>query len=50
MLLDNIEKKCAIGFFNEADTLESSSILIYSESMTGLYTQWIGWGAILIKC
>jgi len=29
----------AIGFFKEADTLESSSILIYSELQTGLYTQ-----------
>ncbi len=29
----------AIGFFNEADTLEFSSILIYSQSMAGLYTQ-----------
>ncbi len=32
----------AIGFFNEADTLESSSLLIYSESHTSLYTQRIG--------
>jgi hypothetical protein len=29
---------CAIGFFNEADTLESSSILTYSHSKAGLYT------------
>ncbi len=29
----------AIGVFNEADTLESSSILIYSESESSLYTQ-----------
>jgi hypothetical protein len=30
----------AIGFFNEADTLESSSILIiYAELRAGLYTQ-----------
>jgi hypothetical protein len=29
----------AIGFYNEADTLESSSILIYSQAMAGLYTQ-----------
>jgi hypothetical protein len=29
----------AIGFFNEAETLESSSILIYSDLPTGLYTQ-----------
>ncbi len=28
-----------MGFFNEADTLESSSILIYSQSMVGLHTQ-----------
>jgi len=25
---------CAIGFFNEADTIESSSVLIYSEVHT----------------
>jgi hypothetical protein len=36
----------AVGFFNEADMLESSSILIYSELTAGLYTQWIGWDAI----
>jgi len=30
---------CAIGFYNEADTLESSSMLIYSQSVAGLYTQ-----------
>jgi hypothetical protein len=29
----------ATGFFNEVDTLESSSILIYSESESSLYTQ-----------
>ncbi len=29
----------AIWFFNEADTVESCSILIYSELQTGLYTQ-----------
>ncbi len=29
---------CAIEFFGEADILESSSILIYSELPTGLYT------------
>ncbi len=33
---------CAIGFFNEADTLGSSSILIYSKLLMGLYTQIIG--------
>jgi hypothetical protein len=31
----------AVGFFNETDTPESSSILIYSELRTGLYTQQI---------
>jgi hypothetical protein len=31
----------AIGFFNEADTLESSSILIYSKLRAVLYTQLI---------
>jgi len=30
---------CAIGVFNEADTLESSSILIYSHPKKRLYTQ-----------
>ncbi len=39
----------AIGFFNEADTLESSSILIYSELHAGLFTQRIGRDAALIK-
>ncbi len=29
---------CAIGLCNEADTLESSSILIYSQLQTGFYT------------
>jgi hypothetical protein len=38
-----------IGFYNEANTLESNSILIYSELRAGLYTQWIGLDAILIK-
>ena len=33
----------AIGFFNEAGTLESSSILIYSHSKTDLYTQLDYW-------
>ncbi len=40
---------CIIGLFNEADTLESSSMLIYSEFKTGLYTQWVGRDATLIK-
>jgi hypothetical protein len=39
----------AIGFFNEADTLESSSMLIYSELQAGLYTRWIWPEAALIK-
>ena len=39
----------AIEFYNEADTLESSSILIYSQSKAGLCTQW-GWhDAVQIK-
>ncbi len=29
----------AFGFFNEPDTLDSSSMLIYSELLAGLYTQ-----------
>ncbi len=40
---------CAIGFFNEADTLESSSILIYSELHASLYTKIIGRDDALIK-
>ncbi len=39
----------AIGFFNEADTLESSSILIYSHSKAGLYTQSGQQDAVKIK-
>jgi hypothetical protein len=39
----------AIGFFNEVDTLVSSSILIYSDSTTGLYTQLGCQDAALIK-
>jgi hypothetical protein len=39
----------AIGFFDNADTLESSSILIYSELHAGLYTQRIWQDAALIK-
>ncbi len=39
----------AIGFSNEPDTLESTSILIYSELHAGLYTQWIWLDAALIK-
>jgi len=34
---------------NEADTLESSSILIYSHSEQSIYTQCDGHDAILIK-
>jgi hypothetical protein len=40
---------CAIGVFNEADTLESSSILIYSQLQTGLYIQLCWQDAALIK-
>ncbi len=40
----------AIRVFNEADTLEPSSILIiYAELRAGLYTQWVGQDVILIK-
>jgi hypothetical protein len=35
--------------FNETDTLESSSILIYSKLQAGLYSQWIRLDAALIK-
>jgi hypothetical protein len=38
-----------IGSFDEADTLESSSIQIYSELHTGLYTQLFRCEATLIK-
>jgi hypothetical protein len=49
-----VSNKCsfifrAIGFYNEADTFESSSILIYSWSMIGLYTWRIHQDAALIK-
>jgi hypothetical protein len=39
----------ATGFFSEADTLESTSILIYLESKTGLNTQMFWQEAALIK-
>ncbi len=40
---EKIEVKfCAAEFFNEADTVVSSSILIYSQLQMGLYTP-IGW-------
>jgi hypothetical protein len=45
----NFDKFCAIGVFNEADILESSSILIYSELQAGLCTQLCGMDATLIK-
>ncbi len=44
-----LEKFCAIGFFNESDTLQSSSMLIYSALHPGLYTQRIGRDAALIN-
>jgi hypothetical protein len=40
-LNSTLSKFRAIGFFNEVGTLEFSSILIYSELQTGLYTQWV---------
>jgi hypothetical protein len=47
---EKINKKFrAIGFFNEADTLETSSILIYSKLRAVLYTQSIAMDAVLIK-
>jgi hypothetical protein len=39
----------AIGFFNEADIVESSSILVYSELPKGLYTQLGGHEVALIE-
>ena len=36
----------AIGFYNEANTLEYSSILIYSQSIARLYTQRVRQDAI----
>jgi hypothetical protein len=39
----------AIGFFNEADTLESSSMLIYSFQEQSIYTQMICHEATYIK-
>jgi hypothetical protein len=38
-----------IGYFSEADTFESSSILIYSQLRMGLYTQLGRQKAVLIK-
>jgi hypothetical protein len=40
---------CEIGFFNEADTLESSSILIYSHFRQSLFTRKDRHNAELIK-
>jgi hypothetical protein len=40
---------CAIGFFNEADTLEYSSVLIYLDLQTGLYRGLSWHEAALIK-
>ncbi len=40
---------CAIGFFNEADKPESSSILIYSQLQTGFHTQNGRREAVVIK-
>jgi len=40
---------CAIGFYNEADTLESISILIYSNKEQCIYTQKWMTEAILIE-
>jgi hypothetical protein len=41
---------CAIGFYNEADTLKSSSILIYSHSMQCFFIHKVnGWDATVIK-
>jgi hypothetical protein len=37
-----------MGFFNDADTLESSSMLIYSKLGAGLYTQRVEWDTVLI--
>jgi len=41
MFLSCFNYFCAIGFFNEADTLESNSILIYSKLQKRLYTQMV---------
>ncbi len=38
-----------MGFFNEADTLESSSILIYSGQEQSIYMQKVWHKAIFIK-
>jgi hypothetical protein len=38
-----------MGFFYEADTLGSTSILIYSQLMACLYTGWGQQDATLIK-
>ncbi len=38
-LLTFLKRAVPLGFYNEADTYETSSILIYSQLQTGLYTQ-----------
>ena len=44
-LFKNATKFCAIEFFHEADKLEFSLKLIYSEIQMGLYTQLVLWEA-----
>ncbi len=41
--IGHLKKFCAIGFFNEGDALESSSILIYSQIHISLCTQRFDW-------
>jgi hypothetical protein len=38
-----------LGFSMNLDTLESSSILIYSELHAGFYTEWFGLDTALFK-
>jgi hypothetical protein len=42
-------KFCAIGFFNEAGTLKSSSLLIFLFKAQSIYTQKMWQKVILIK-
>jgi hypothetical protein len=44
-----VNKFCEIGFYNEADTLESSSVLIYSQKEQSIYTHGDWHDAVYIK-
>jgi hypothetical protein len=44
-----VNNYCAVGFFNETDTLEFCSMLIYLQLQMGLYSQRGQQDAVLIK-